>query len=91
MKLVHKKCLICGEVFLPKSPRQKFCSKQCREKSPTCPRKSSQLCWKCRKATGFCSWSSNFVPVENWDADKVITKDGIKTYRIRACPLFVAD
>jgi hypothetical protein len=28
----------------------------------------STLCWKCQKASGGCSWSRDFIPVDGWEA-----------------------
>ncbi len=53
-----------------------------------------QLCWKCKKATGGCSWSAFFVPVENWVATPTVIIDDegeIRSYKITACPLFEKD
>lgn len=43
-----------------------------------------QLCWHCEKATGGCSWSKSFTPVEGWTA-----KPSGNSYRIKACPEYV--
>ena len=59
----------------------------------------TQLCWTCARACGGCSWSANFQPVKGWTATKTIMnvdrgayeKRRIKTYKIRACPLYVCD
>jgi hypothetical protein len=53
--------------------------------------KTDTLCWDCKNATGGCSWSSSFVPVEGWDATKTIVKVVQKeeeSYIVRKCPLF---
>ena len=34
------------------------------------PERSDTLCWECKKATGYCSWSHCLEPVEGWTAIK---------------------
>ena len=58
--------------------------------------KNSTLCWNCEKATGGCSWSRDFTPVEGWKAKPTkIKEDGGKTiidsFIVKKCPEFVAD
>ena len=57
--------------------------------------KSQQLCWKCRKAAGGCSWSDRLEPVEGWTAKKAVIKnspkDYIRSYEILECPEFEHD
>ena len=55
----------------------------------------TQLCWKCDKATGGCSWAHNGTPVKGWTAEPTVIRDDtdingsiIKSYRITKCPLF---
>lgn len=57
-----------------------------------------QLCWNCAKATGFCSWSREFRPVNGWVAKDVRLKmtlptgtKYIKTFHILFCPEFEYD
>ena len=51
----------------------------------------STICWKCRRASGGCSWSRNFVPVKGWDAkEKTMKKIGL-TYLVKSCPEFEED
>ena len=45
--------------------------------------KHDTLCWDCAKATGKCSWSKNFVPVEGWEADPTKVKNGFITWKGR--------
>lgn len=55
-----------------------------------------QLCWSCKNAYSNCSWSKNFIPVDNWVATptkiKCRYKNGIvkemDSYRIIKCPLY---
>lgn len=57
---------------------------------------SKQLCWDCKKATGGCSWSKNFIPVPGWTATPAVIKSTsgrnnvmiTETYSITACPEF---
>ncbi len=56
--------------------------------------KDTQLCWKCKRATGGCGWSRSGKPIKGWDAEKVTLKDlegDIRTYKIKKCPLFLPD
>ena len=51
------------------------------------------LCWKCRNATGNCSWSERLEPVKGWTAElakKTATKP-YDTYLVRKCPEFISD
>lgn len=58
---------------------------------------SNQICWKCDRATGGCSWSSKGIPVKGWKANKTIIKDNITSnriidsYEVLKCPLFVSE
>ena len=67
----------------------------------------TNLCFDCKKACGYCSWSEldpetkkpRFEPVPGWKAKKVILRIGtrhsknvyVETYHITACPEFVPD
>ena len=87
-------CVNCGKIFMSKSYSKKYCSKECKKNSATCRvAKSSQLCFSCVYATGGCSWSDRFIPVEGWDAIPTTIKDGeradIKSFKITSCPRFV--
>ena len=58
--------------------------------------KNSTLCWKCQNATGGCSWSSDFTPVEGWNAmpTRIRQSKGYKdtdSYIVKKCPQFVPD
>ena len=58
--------------------------------------KTGQLCWKCQKACGGCSWSKSFIPIPGWTAqrhDVSMWPQGkeAESYRIYACPEFVKD
>ena len=51
----------------------------------------STICWKCKKASGGCSWSRDFVPVDGWDAkEKTMQRIGL-TYLVKYCPEFEED
>ena len=59
---------------------------------------NTQLCWKCDKATGGCSWAHNGTPVKGWTAKPTVIRDDtdingsiIKSFRIIKCPLFVPE
>ena len=48
-----------------------------------------QLCWKCAKAVGRCSWTDRtFTPIEGWTATEVYRDGVLHTYSITACPEF---
>lgn len=55
------------------------------EEKGTSP-KPKALCWDCANATGGCSWSQEFIPVEGWEAQE--NEQGI---RVTRCPKFVRD
>lgn len=48
---------------------------------------AKSLCWRCKRATGFCSWSREFEPVKGWTAEKTITGT-MESYEVKQCPLF---
>lgn len=54
-----------------------------------------QLCWRCVKATGGCSWSARLEPVEGWKAKKVKRMgyycEANEGWEITACPQFEED
>lgn len=55
-----------------------------------------QLCYFCKKATGGCSWSRFFKPVEGWTAKPTVIHHGIyngkprnmDSFAISECPEF---
>ncbi len=56
------------------------------------------LCWRCQHATGRCSWSQSFTPVEGWEArptqwlERVEGEERVITSaQVLACPQFSAD
>lgn len=55
------------------------------------------LCWFCRKATGGCSWSHHFEPIEGWDAEPTLvgtqkSAGGMqRSYHVKHCPEFEVD
>jgi len=49
-----------------------------------------QLCWNCKKATGGCSWSDSFLPVDGWNAEQSFDSRGNEySYAVKECPDFV--
>ena len=57
---------------------------------------NSTLCWKCKNATGGCSWSRDFVPVKGWDAKRtrIRLEKGTKyteSFIVKKCPEFRPD
>lgn len=98
--MLIKNCDACGKIFQTNKPHQKYCSSVCRVlyspvkvvKPKITNYRSGQLCWSCANATGKCSWSQSFIPVEGWVAKPKITKDpegNINTYKIISCPQFI--
>ena len=58
--------------------------------------KPPTACWNCAKATGGCSWSSRFEPVEGWTAQETLIKlNGGERYEpsfhVISCPEFDRD
>jgi hypothetical protein len=50
------------------------------------------LCWFCQNAGGRCSWSSRFIPVENWRAvPTYIANDNQSSFIVKGCPQFIAN
>lgn len=59
------------------------------------------LCWECANATGSCSWSKSFKPVDGWKAKKTTLNLGYSAYSgkpkkavsyiVKKCPEFVPD
>lgn len=45
-----------------------------------------QLCWSCKNATGGCSWSKSFIPVDGWEATPTLLDDRVESFKINACP-----
>ena len=88
-----KMCETCGKVFFCRSENRMYCSKECRDKAIKRKREEyGQLCWRCKKACGGCSWSGNKTPIKNWDAEPHIVKDeegDIRSYKIKKCPEFI--
>lgn len=96
-KTITKICSTCGNIFKTTIKNEKYCSKKCRADDMSM---GGQLCWNCQRATGGCSWSDKFIPVNGWIAEPRIIKnyniltrtyDEISTFRIKYCPLFLRD
>ena len=56
---------------------------------------ATNICIKCRKSGGLCSWSSNLKPVLGWDAEAIkrntVSSGMIDGYYVKACPEFEPD
>ena len=54
---------------------------------------SSSLCGLCKNSVGLCSWSAHFIPIEGWEAERVMhkgqAKEKIQGYRVISCPKFI--
>lgn len=77
------------------------------KKKPLLEQSKANICFRCQKACGRCSWSGidpvtkkpRFEPVPGWTAKKVLLKSWsnhskskyIETYHITACPEFEPD
>ena len=89
-----KKCEFCGRMFYSKSTSKKYCTQVCKKEARKIKLlEDGQKCWNCKKATGGCSWSNAFVPVNGWDATPCMINeqgfDEIYTYEIKDCPEFI--
>ena len=88
-----KNCEFCGDRFITKSDRKKFCSNYCkRAKRMQKLFENEQLCWNCKKACGGCLWSDKDLPVPGWEAEATIVKDSegdFTSYEIKKCPEFI--
>ena len=75
-----------------------------KKKIKSCFKKKQTLCWSCKKALGYCSWSKCdedtgeilFQPVDGWVAEKtsllMYSYDGTKrhetSYIVESCPQY---
>lgn len=86
-------CKHCEKKFLTRSKTKQFCCQKCKEAYLMKRREErGQLCWRCEKACGGCSWSDELNPVKGWTAKPVVVKDSegaIRSYNIKKCPEFV--
>lgn len=87
-------CENCGKVFRS-FRKSKYCSVICSSRGKTSTKDT--ICWDCKKATGFCSWSEKFIPVEGWKATPTIVKIANNygknktfddSFIVHECPLF---
>lgn len=84
----------CGRVFFSKDKRRKYCCKICKSKGMEKKRnEKGQICWRCKNATGGCSWSRFLQPVDGWTAIPTTIKntaegDTYNSFKILYCPLF---
>lgn len=101
-KLYVRECKnkLCKKIFKTYQKNQVYCCPKCRTpKNETVKERIScsfyrQLCWRCKNATGGCSWSRCLKPIEGWKAKKITIKDSMgdfTSYRITYCPEFVQD
>lgn len=58
-----------------------------------CHGKTNDLCFRCDKACGGCSWSKSFAPIPGWTAEPsricVGIDNFVETWHITDCPEFV--
>ena len=100
-RLIPKTCEICQKHFGAIRKTQRFCCKKCRmehisqkakERHKGRYQKKEQICWRCKNATGKCSWSAFGKPVKGWEATPYVVKSDnerpINTYSITSCPQF---
>ena len=90
-----KICKYCGKAFYAKGSAL-YCSAECKARMYY-TKNEVTLCWSCKRATGFCSWSEDFTPVEGWEATptkvKLAARNGnnrlfVDSYLVHKCPLF---
>ena len=80
-----------------KRKRQKeFYEKRLEMNKPYKKHSNATLCWQCQNATGGCSWSQDFTPVEGWDAKRtrIRLEKGAKyteSFIVKKCPKFRPD
>ena len=95
MGMELKICKYCGKVFYAKGNKL-YCSEECKARAYY-TKNDVTLCWSCKRATGSCSWSEDFTPVEGWEAiptkvkvakSKGRNKTFTDSYLVRKCPLF---
>ena len=96
MSAILKKCELCGKIFPSKTLFRKYCSKKCRLTAyEERANEMGQICWRCKNATGNCSWSRDLKPIKGWQATKSLKKDDMgqpySSYRITYCPQFISD
>lgn len=88
----RNKCKCCGKEFTTTYPHKRFCSDICRYLFAYQKRcVGDSLCWECTNATGFCSWSADFTPVDGWEAEETIIKqkgNPIPSFKVQKCPLY---
>ena len=93
--LKTKICKYCGKVF-QSTGQGIYCSAECKARAYY-TKNEVTLCWNCKRATGFCSWSEDFTPVEGWKAiptkvkvanSKGRNKTFTDSYLVIECPLF---
>lgn len=92
--MYKNQCEVCGKTFMSKRASRRYCSKGCRQEGVKLRQKEDdQLCYKCKYATGGCSWSDHFQPVKSWDAEPTVIKDSeigdIPSFKIKHCPQFI--
>ena len=87
-------CENCGKVFRS-FRKSKYCSVICSNRGRTST--TDTICWDCKRATGFCSWSEKFIPVEGWKATptkvKIVNRQNgenifTDSFIVHECPLF---
>lgn len=103
---IFVKCVLCGKEYVRKRKGQKYCSLTCqheakkksskewyRKNKPQKKEAPGTLCWRCKNAAGFCSWSDkSFTPVDGWTAIPTKIKNGrndyMDSFEVIECPLF---
>lgn len=102
-----KVCEKCGNKYFAVKQNQRFCCKNCRisaeyerkkknykKKGRENP-KTGQICWRCQRACGKCSWSRFGILPDGCVVRPSFKKekDGYvrRTYRITMCPKFLED
>lgn len=89
-------CQWCGKEYRTYKRLSRFCSSECKCHG-VAQRPDDTKCWGCKKATGFCSWSEKFIPIEGWKATPTKVKISNRwngevlftdSFIVHECPLF---
>lgn len=92
----ERSCKTCGHCFSTYEISEEDAVKLYGDKLTARKNNSKSICWDCKRATGFCSWSRDFEPVRGWEAEPTVIKENglahsIDSYDVKRCPLFLKD
>lgn len=92
-----RRCPICKAEIWTYEIDDETLKKAIKDFSPEEINEGSTLCWTCQRATGFCSWSHDFRPVQGWVATPTIiltrneSTPEIESFDVQECPLYIKD